>query len=860
MTSELRSASASANLGRTETAERAAVIDLHRIRVELDVTAAPDPAVAVFPTVTTLEFDARADATWIDFIGDSVGRVEVNGTEQPVRYDGARIRIGGLGGTSDAAAAVVVRVEALGVYSRSGEGLHRYVDPADGETYLYTQYEPADARRVMACFEQPDLKAETAFSVRAPEAWTVLSNTVPAGEHAPGAAIEFAPTKPISSYITAVAAGPYFGVRDSWTKGDGSLEIPLGVYCRASLAEHLDADEILEVTKQGLDFFHERFGFDYPWGVYDQIFVPEYNLGAMENPGLVTFTESYVFRGAATESQREGRANTILHEMAHMWFGDLVTMRWWDDLWLKESFADFMGAFAASRATRFTDAFVTFANRRKAWAVEQDQMPTTHPIVADIPDLEAAKLNFDGITYAKGAAVLKQLVAFVGEDAFFAGARRYFADHAYGNTELNDLLVALEEASGRDLRAWSAAWLETTGLSTLELDRGSDAAEEPGARILMSDPRPHRIAVGGYALAPNSGAMIRRERVELDLVDAETPLPVDPKLLRAYDLWILNDEDLSYAKVRLDAPARAAVTGHLSAIDDPLARGLVWSALWNATRDGELPAREFLAIVAKHAGAERNVGLLETVLGNAALAVRSYVRAEHRVDAQWAQLELALQQLDAAEHGSGSQLVWARAFAAAAERDGSESERVADIMRGHEDAVPLGLALDADLRWRLLTALVATGHAGEAEIATQLASDDTGSGRAWAVRARASVPDAEVRLAAWERAWNDLELSNEHLDATIAGARAGGRDELLGELPSDPENGYFARILPAWQTRSIEIAKRLVLGLFPEAPNTDAVDAWLDANADAPGSLRRLVIEQRDRLARRIRVRAAQSA
>ena len=860
MTSEPRSASESANLGRAETADRAEAIDLHRIRVELDLTAAPDASVAVFPTATVLEFDARTDATWIDFIGESVQRVEVNGAEHEVRYDGARIEIDGLGGTAETPAATTVRVEALGVYSRSGEGLHRYVDPADGETYLYTQYEPADARRVMACFEQPDLKAETTFSVRAPEAWTVLSNTVPAGEREPGAPIEFLPTKPISSYITAVAAGPYFGVRDSWTKRDGTLEIPLGVYCRASLAEHLDADEILEITKQGLDFFHERFGFDYPWGVYDQIFVPEYNLGAMENPGLVTFTEAYVFRGAATEAQREGRANTILHEMAHMWFGDLVTMRWWDDLWLKESFADFMGAFAASRATRFTDAFVTFANRRKAWAVEQDQMPTTHPIVADIPDLEAAKLNFDGITYAKGAAVLKQLVAFVGEDAFFEGARRYFAEHAYGNTELNDLLVALEAASGRDLRAWSAAWLETTGLSTLALEHGTDPGVAEPLRIVMQDPRPHRIAVGGYALAPHSSAMIRRERIELDLVDPEIPLPIDAKRREKISLWILNDDDLSYAKVRLDERSLAAVKGHLSAIEDPLARGLVWSALWNATRDGELPAREFLAIVAKHAGAERNVGLLETVLGNAALAVRSYVRGEHRIDAQWAQLELSLQQLEAAEAGSGSQLAWARAFAAAAERDGSEYERVADVLRGHEDAVPLGLALDADLRWRLLTALVATGHAGEAEIATQLTGDDTGSGRAWAVRARASVPEAEVRLAAWERAWSDLELSNEHLDATIAGARAGGRDDLLGELPADVESGYYARILPVWRTRSIEIAKRLVLGLFPESPNTEAVDAWLDANPDAPGSLRRLVIEQRDRLARRIRVRAAQPA
>ncbi len=410
------SSNASANLSRSETADRSAALTLHSAHVELDLRRAQDAAATTFLTTSTLEFDADlslADSTWIDFIGDNVEQVTLNGTSLPVRYDGARIQVAGLEASNS------LTIVGNGVYSRSGEGLHRFVDPVDGETYLYTQYEPADSRRVMACFEQPDMKALFTFTVHAPDGWQVLSNqSAVARHHAADAAsqtVEFAQTLPISSYITAVAAGPYHRVDAAWSRGDQSVE--LGVFCRASLAEHLDADEIIEVTQQGLDFFTENFDYPYPWGKYDQIFVPEYNLGAMENPGLVTFTEAYVFRGASTDSQHEGRANTILHEMAHMWFGDLVTMRWWDDLWLKESFADYMGALAAAEATRFSDAWVTFANRRKAWAYAQDQLPTTHPVVADIVDLEAAKLNFDGITYAKGAAVLKQLVAFVGRDA-----------------------------------------------------------------------------------------------------------------------------------------------------------------------------------------------------------------------------------------------------------------------------------------------------------------------------------------------------------------------------------------------------------------------------------------------------------
>ncbi|MGW8483988.1 aminopeptidase N [Microbacterium sp. NPDC055903] len=824
----------SANLTREETAARSAAVSVHSIRVELDLREARDPARSGFGTTTTLEFESTAAETWLDFIGESVEEVVVNGASRPVVHDGSRIALTGLRGSN------VVRVRAVGAYSRSGEGLHRFVDPVDGETYLYTQYEPADSRRVMACFEQPDMKAAYTFVVHAPAGWQVLSNqrVISSTTADDVQSVEFAPTLPISSYITAVAAGPYHRVDGEWSRGD--QRIPLGVLCRASLAPHLEAEEILEVTRQGLDFFTDAFAYAYPWGKYDQIFVPEYNLGAMENPGLVTFTEAYIPRGAATDAQRGGRANTILHEMAHMWFGDLVTMSWWDDLWLKESFADYMGSHASAAATRFTDAWVRFAANRKAWAYQQDQLPTTHPIVADIPDLEAAKLNFDGITYAKGAAVLKQLVAFVGEEAFFEGARRYFAEHAFGNTTLEDLLLPLEEVSGREVRSWSRAWLETSGVSTIELTRDAGGA----LAILQSHPRPHRLRVGLYDLV--DGRLVRRGRTEIDVVAEKTPVSFGDA-----DLVLLNDDDLTYAKVRLDERSLDAAAEALSTLE-PLPRALVWSSLWNAARDGVLPARRYLDIVRAHAPAEENIGLLAGVLANAAFTLSNYIPESDAVEQRSVWFRTTEQALRGAEPGSDAQLSWARAFAAAAAYAPEAGPTLATILGG--DA-PQGLPVDAELRWSLVIAQATIGAVNDAEITVESAKDETADGRTAALRARTSRPDAEVRAGAWIAAWEDEALSNDQLDATIAGFRAGGRRDLI----ADRDTEYFARIRPAWTQRSIEIARRLVVGLFPASDSLDLVDAWLEANEDAPAALRRLVIEQRDHLARAIRVRALQS-
>ncbi len=833
----------SANLTRSETAERAATIRLETVDVEIDLRDARDADSATFPTASTLTFAAEAATTWIDFIGASVEEVIVNGAPHPVEWDGARLRVTGLEDRN------TVLVRGRGIYSTSGEGLHRFRDPVDDEVYLYTQYEPADCRRVYPCFEQPDLKARWRFAVTAPSGWEVLSNGAETSRETVegGVRVAFDETLPLSSYITAVAAGPYFRVEGEWQGDAGS--VALGVLCRRSLTEDLvdsgDAEEVLEITRRGLTFFEEAFAFPYPWGKYDQIFVPEYNLGAMENPGLVTFTEAYVFRGASTAAQHEGRANTILHEMAHMWFGDLVTMRWWDDLWLKESFADFMGSHVAVAAGGFPDAWVTFASRRKGWAYVQDKLPTTHPIVADIPDLEAAKLNFDGITYAKGASVLKQLVAFVGEEEFFRGAQRYFADHAYGNTALPDLLTALKDASGRDLTAWSAAWLQTTGVSRLEVEReGADRLV-----IVQSDPRPQRITVGFYT--DESGRIAHHSDIELDLADARTAVEVPA--LPAIALIVPNVDDRTYATVHLDERSTEVVERGLSTLEDPLARSVIWAALWNATRDGDLAASRYVAIVAAHAPREGNAGLLADAVARADFALAHYAAESdrERLAAQW--LETAWSALQGAAPGSDAQLTWARAVGAAAAVSAGRADDLRAVLAGAA-AAPEGLPLDHDLRWRWLVALAATGHLTTAEADAELAADPTAAGRVAHRTVIAARPDAAVRAAAWREAWDDCALTNDHLDATIAGIRAGGRRDLIEAFDDD----YFTRILSTWGQRSIEIARRLVTGLFPASRSLDAVDAWLAEHPDAPGALRRIVMEQRDGLARDLRVRAAQ--
>ncbi|MFD4410056.1 aminopeptidase N [Streptomyces sp. NPDC058476] len=856
------------NLSRDEARERAALLSVDSYEVSLDLRSAvgdtePEGAVdapRTFRSVTTLRFRcAEPGATsFADLIAPSVTAVSLNGKDlDPGEvFDGSRIRL------EDLAAENELVVDAQCAYSRTGEGMHRFVDPEDGEVYLYTQYEPADSRRVFANFEQPDLKAPFRFEVRAPEGWTVWSNG--AGELSDGV-WRFAETKPISTYITAVAAGPYHYVTDSYSRtfDDGTtLEIPLGAMCRKGLAPHFDSDDVFLVTKQGLDFFHDHFDYPYPFGKYDQAFVPEYNLGAMENPGLVTFREEFIFRGKVTQASYEGRANVVLHEMAHMWFGDLVTMEWWDDLWLKESFADFMGAFSLVGATRFEDGWITFANRRKAWAYRADQLPSTHPVTADIRDLQDAKLNFDGITYAKGASVLKQLVAYVGQDAFLEGARRYFKRNAYGNTRLGDLLSVLEETSGRDMAAWARSWLQTAGVNSLTPQvilssegRVTELAILQDAPESHPELRPHRVAVGLYRRSPE-GTVERYARAEVD-VDGPRTIVAELVGADAPELVLVNDDDLTYCKIRFDEGSLATLRERLGEITDPLARALCWSALWNLTRDALMPARDFIGLVLRFAGRESDIGVLQMLHAWATSALTHYAAPDWRAEGGRLLAEGALRELRLADPGSQHQLTWARFLAAVA-----SSEADLQLLQGLLEGTAKidGLEVDQELRWAFLEPLAAHGVADESTLAAELARDDTASGKRHQVRCLAARPSAAVKAQAWASVVESDALSNALVEATIAGFTQPSQRELLTPYAAK----YFAAIERIWAERSIQIGMDVVKGLFPSLQDSqetlDATDAWLTAHEDAAPALRRLVLEARDDLARALRGQACDVA
>ncbi|MBO4255830.1 aminopeptidase N [Streptomyces griseorubiginosus] len=848
------------NLTRDEARERAALLSVDGYEVSLDLRSAVGEETGdgprTFRSVTTIRFRCNEPgaSSFADLIAPSVTSVSLNGRDlDPGQvFDGSRILL------EDLTAENELVVDARCAYSRTGEGMHRFVDPEDGEVYLYTQYEPADSRRVFANFEQPDLKAPFRFEVRAPEGWTVWSNGV--GERTDGV-WRFAETKAISTYITCVVAGPYHYVTDSYSRTfpDGTtLEIPLGALCRKGLAPYFDSDDVFLVTKQGLDFFHDHVDYPYPFGKYDQAFVPEYNLGAMENPGLVTFREEYIFRGKVTKASYEGRANVILHEMAHMWFGDLVTMEWWDDLWLKESFADFMGAFALVGATRFEDGWITFANRRKAWAYRADQLPSTHPITADIRDLQDAKLNFDGITYAKGASVLKQLVAYVGQDAFLEGARRYFKRHAYGNTRLGDLLSVLEETSGRDMGGWARSWLQTAGVNSLTPQvllaadgRVDELAVVQEAAESHPELRPHRVAVGLYRRTPER-SLERYARAEVDVDGARTVVG-ELAGAEAPELVLVNDDDLTYCKIRFDETSLAALREHLGTMTDPLARALCWSALWNMTRDALLPAREFVEIVLRFSGRESDIGVLQMLHAWANSALVHYVAPGWRETGGRLVAEGALRELRAAEPGSEHQLAWARFFATVASSP-EDLRLLRGLLEGTEKVD--GLEVDQELRWAFLEPLAAHGVADEGVLAAELARDDTASGKRHQVRCLAARPSEAVKAQAWAQVVESDALSNALVEATIAGFTQASQRELLAPYAER----YFAAIERVWEERSIQIGMDVVRGLFPslqDSPGTlEATDAWLAAHEGAAPALRRLVLEARDDLARALRAQA----
>ncbi|MFE2182549.1 aminopeptidase N [Streptomyces sp. NPDC059455] len=847
------------NLTREEAQQRARLLTVDAYEIELDLSGAQEGG--TYRSVTTVRFDAAESGaeSFIDLVAPTVHEVVLNGDALDPNevFKDSRIALPGLlAGRNE------LRVVADCAYTNTGEGLHRFVDPVDQQAYLYTQFEVPDARRVFANFEQPDLKGTFQFTVAAPEGWTVISNS-PTPEPKDNV-WRFEPTPPISTYITALIVGPYHSVHSSYEKDGRS--VPLGIYCRPSLAEYLDSDAIFAVTRQGFEWFEEKFDYAYPFAKYDQLFVPEFNAGAMENAGAVTIRDQYVFRSKVTDAAYETRAETILHELAHMWFGDLVTMEWWNDLWLNESFATYTSIACQAHApgSRWPHSWTTFANSMKTWAYRQDQLPSTHPIMAEINDLDDVLVNFDGITYAKGASVLKQLVAYVGMDEFFRGVQAYFKRHAYQNTRLSDLLGALEETSGRDLKTWSKQWLETAGINVLRPEIETDAsgtvtsfavrqeapALPPGAK---GEPtlRPHRIAIGLYDLNP-TGKLIRSERIELDVDGELTQVPQLTGTKRSAVI-LLNDDDLTYAKVRLDPDSLAVVTEHLGDFEESLPRALSWASAWDMVRDGELATRDYLALVLSGIAKESDIGVVQSLHRQVKLALDLYAAPDWRETglAQWT--EATLDHLRAAAPGSDHQLAWARAFTATARTD-TQLDLVSGLLKGTETIE--GLVIDTELRWALLERLAATGRADEAEIAAELEHDKTSAGERHAATARAARPTPRAKAEAWASVVESDKLPNAVQEAVIGGFIQTDQRELLAPYTEK----YFAVAKDVWNSRSHEMAQQIVVGLYPAlqvSPETlDATDAWL-ASAEPTAALRRLVTESRAGIDRALRAQAA---
>ncbi len=880
-----------AEITRAETAERARLLRVDSYEVTLDLTRGAE----LFGSRSVIRFGCVQpgpdSATYADLLAETVHEITLNGSpvDPATAWANGRIALTGLAASNELTVVADCR------YSRDGTGLHRAVDPADRRVYTYTKFEPAYARTVYANFEQPDLKASFTIAVIAPDDWTVLSNEPvaeagPAGGHGGATLWRFWPTPPLPTYLFAVAAGEYLVVRGTHVTPRGQV-IPLAMACRASLAGYLDADDILGTTTKGLDYYTQLFRADYPFAKYDQVFVPEYSVGATENAGCVILTDRLLFRSRAADSMYQRRASVILHEMAHMWFGDLVTMTWWGDLWLNESFAEFAAVQATAEATRFADSWATFAGGRKAWGYGQDRLPSTHPVAADVATLTEAIANFDGISYAKGASVLRQLVARIGRDSFFGGVRGYFAAHAWANATLADWLAALEASSGTSLTDWAKAWLQTAGPSILSAEFTVDdsgafagfavrqdgpvpdapaddapaddapaddapaddalAGNAPAGNAPADDPasRPHRLAIGLYSRTEN-GVLARTGQVRADVAGPRTEIPALAGLPQP-DLVLLNDEDLTYAILRFDARSLRTLRTSIGELEDPLARAVCWTSVADMVRQAELSVPEFVAMVASALPSEPSAAAAQNLLAAArdilhTLASPASLEAGRR---QLAASAIAL--LRAAEPGSDLQLVWAELLTwTATARD--ELHLVAGLLNG--STVPPGLDTGSELRWALLQRLAATGRVKDGAIDAELARDNTDAGARNAAACRAAIGDARHKAAAWQLLTDPAGLAVDLLLAVAAAFYEPAQAELLA-----PYTERYFEVLPQlWEASGGHLRVARSRALFPVTAASpaliDRIDAFLAAGRD-PG-LARVLIEQRDIVRRAVRSRA----
>lgn len=858
-----------ARLTRDEARTRSELIDIASYHLEIDLRDAMDLKQPVYPVITTLHFtSSRAGAqTFLNYLGHSVESVVLNGNSLDVDQvvGSARILLPDL--TEDN----TVVIHSQSAYSHSGEGLHRFVDPVDGQVYLYSQFEPADARRVYPNMEQPDLKAAFHVTMIGPDTWTIASNGVETEREPLDEGItqvHFAPTKPTSTYLTTFLAGPYAQFENTWNghADTGAAPVDLRIFTRQSLVEYVDVDDLFDLTQRGLTWFHEQFQVAYPWGKYDQAFVPEYNLGAMENPGLVTFNEDYIFTSRATISQYTGRATTIMHEMCHMWFGNLVTMKWWDDLWLKESFADFFGSKAVAEATDLPGAWQSFAHQRKAWAYLQDSYPTTHPIVADIDDLEAARQNFDGITYAKGAAVIKQLFHYVGDDVFLQACRTYFERFAFGAAALADFLAILAEVSDRDLHDWSAAWLQTSGPATLKASVESDGTitiHQDSIDPLTGDAvlRPHHLFVSVFALNDDE-QLVQEAESQVVIPPGATSVAVEDLTVPADQprAVVVNHHDQTYAQVAFDQASLEAVTTYPVIDPDSTAVATVWSTLWTMVRSATLPASDFVRAVAKLGNSIDDVSMHARVVQQAVTAIKEFAPAGQRKRLTKILSAALMDGLVQLEPGSDRQRSVARALAILGQGSDQLAAELTFLLAGDETSeLSPGLQIDDEMKWLLLISLASLERIDITRLDDELAAAHTATNELNYRTAVAALPDPVERTALWMQVYNGVDTEGTQLTNAQITATARGLETSQPEFLAQHFQTLLEGLLFIWESRSNNLATRTINGLFPmnhkpvkggpgaqqKHPVVVNTDAWLAQYTAAPAALRRIVIERR---------------
>ena len=836
------------NISRSEAAERAAHLRVEGYSVTLDVTGGAE----TFYSKSEVNFscDAPGYSTFIDACGRSVISATLNGTAvDTTNFDGQSIFLTNLAAQNH----LVIEIE--GIYSKSGEGLQRSVDPSDGEIYLYSQGETADIRRMFPCFDQPSLKATFALTVTTPGHWEAISNNpVESAEMIGEKKIwKFSTTPRIPTYLAALIAGPYSHVHDVYK---GQKEVPLGFYCRKSMAQYLDSEDIFLITKQGFEYFEKTFGLAYPFDKYDQLAVVDFNAGAMENAGAVTFREDLVvFRSHMPEKMYLWRANVILHEMAHMWFGDLVTMSWWDDLWLNESFAEFISYLALAEGTRFKGGWASFNSERKNWAYRYDQLPSTHPIVTDMVDIEAVKANFDGITYAKGASVLQQLLFHVGRENFISALQKYFAKHAWANTTLKDLIDELEATSGKSLDAWAATWLQTAGINTLRPELVIDGDTYTSVAIKQEAPlipagskelRPHRLAIALYDVAGD--AIKLRTSVELDVAGALTVVP-EFAGQKVADLLLINDRDLSYAKIRFDSRSLKTLTPYLGSITDPLTRALCWAAVWDMHRDGEISSSAFLDIAFAGLPGENDDAVVNITLSQMYTSVEAYTKDAERNEMRLKLANGLYALLQSAAPGSDLQMLYSRAFA----QNAVTPEHFQEVRALLNGSAP-GFIIDADQRWFFIIALSERGAIERSELDAERERDNTTSGNCFFETAVAAAPTKEAKDYAWNK------IINEDIQTSVRSALvAGFQRPIQRELLENYVDRYFDSIISVWESKSYEGASKIVSGLYPtwvvSKTTIDKTGVWLDTTGkNTPAVLRKLVVDARDALIRALNV------